>query len=224
MGQMGQMGEGAMSEATEAAAAAQAKKKVFSIEQVLAKEVEVITGKALATHPEDEPHEELRKRLNDDQRDKFSDKGDPIESRFEFYAELNSLNRAALCCSGGGIRSATFCLGVIQAFAACDLSKSATPAEHSATSAGLDSKIKVTVDHTSSALGCFHYLSTVSGGGYIGSWLSTWRFRAGLTKVIEGLISRRRGPDIEPASRLYHQRRRRHGPSMPPEDYRTGSG
>ena len=26
-----------------------------------------------------------------------------------------------------------------------------------------------------SALGCFHYLSTVSGGGYVGSWLSSWR-------------------------------------------------
>jgi len=23
----------------------------------------------------------------------------------------------------------------------------------------------------------FHYLSTVSGGGYIGSWLSAWAYR-----------------------------------------------
>ena len=52
--------------------------------------------------------------------------------------------RTALCISGGGIRSATFALGVIQGLA----------------SAGILKK--------------FDYLSTVSGGGYIGSWLSSW--------------------------------------------------
>lgn len=52
--------------------------------------------------------------------------------------------RTALCISGGGIRSATFALGVIQ---------------------GLS-----TLGH----LKRFDYLSTVSGGGYIGSWLSSW--------------------------------------------------
>ncbi|HSQ19688.1 MAG TPA: hypothetical protein VLR92_04860 [Blastocatellia bacterium] len=29
----------------------------------------------------------------------------------------------------------------------------------------------------------FHYQSTVSGGGYIGSWLSAWINRAGLTSI-----------------------------------------
>jgi len=53
--------------------------------------------------------------------------------------------RAALCLSGGGIRSASFALGVLQAFAAKGL------------------------------LDRFHYLSTVSGGGYIGGWLTAWR-------------------------------------------------
>src|SRR5438552_15549216 len=57
--------------------------------------------------------------------------------------------RAALCISGGGIRSATFALGVLQGLARCGL------------------------------LGKFHYLSTVSGGGYIGAWLSAWIHRAG---------------------------------------------
>src|SRR5438094_42893 len=52
--------------------------------------------------------------------------------------------RAALCISGGGIRSATFGLGILQGLARCGL------------------------------LDKFHYLSTVSGGGYIGSWLSAW--------------------------------------------------
>lgn len=52
---------------------------------------------------------------------------------------------AALCLSGGGIRSATFALGVLEALARFEL------------------------------LDQFHYLSTVSGGGYIGSWLTAWR-------------------------------------------------
>lgn len=56
--------------------------------------------------------------------------------------------RAALCISGGGIRSATFALGVLQGLARCGLLKK------------------------------FHYLSTVSGGGYIGGWLSAWIQRA----------------------------------------------
>jgi hypothetical protein len=47
-----------------------------------------------------------------------------------------------LAISGGGIRSATFALGVLESLKCC----------------GLLSK--------------FHYLSTVSGGGYIGAWLS----------------------------------------------------
>lgn len=52
--------------------------------------------------------------------------------------------RSALCVSGGGIRSATFALGAVQALA----------------KAGLLSK--------------FDFLSTVSGGGYLGSLLSAW--------------------------------------------------
>jgi patatin-like phospholipase len=53
--------------------------------------------------------------------------------------------RAALCLSGGGIRSASFALGLVQALA--------------------ERKI----------LRHFHFLSTVSGGGYIGAWLTVWR-------------------------------------------------
>jgi hypothetical protein len=53
-----------------------------------------------------------------------------------------------LAFSGGGIRSATFCLGVIQALARLRL------------------------------LHGFDYLSTVSGGGYIGAWLSALIFRS----------------------------------------------
>ena len=56
---------------------------------------------------------------------------------------------AALCLSGGGIRSASFALGIIQGFNRFGL------------------------------LEKFTYLSTVSGGGYVGSWLSAWRHHAG---------------------------------------------
>ena len=55
----------------------------------------------------------------------------------------------ALCISGGGIRSATFALGILQGLAEKDL------------------------------LSKFDYLSTVSGGGYIGGWLTAWKHRAG---------------------------------------------
>ena len=54
-----------------------------------------------------------------------------------------------LAFSGGGIRSATFNLGILQGLASFGL------------------------------LGKFDYLSTVSGGGYIGSWLAAWIHREG---------------------------------------------
>jgi uncharacterized membrane protein len=63
----------------------------------------------------------------------------------EVHARADRL--PALCLSGGGIRSATFSLGVMQVLAKEGL------------------------------LHQFKYLSTVSGGGYIGSWLTAWIHR-----------------------------------------------
>ena len=63
----------------------------------------------------------------------------------------------ALCLSGGGIRSATFALGVMQGLARFGL------------------------------LNRFHYLSSVSGGGYIAGWLTAWRHCADDQKVREGM-------------------------------------
>ena len=80
---------------------------------------------------------------------------DPKASEPELLAELfQKVHRqpkpfSALCISGGGIRSATFALGALQSMA----------------------------DH--GCLGEFDYLSTVSGGGYIGSWLTAWIQRVG---------------------------------------------
>src|SRR5262245_46196383 len=77
-------------------------------------------------------------------------------------ALLPSKRRAALCISGGGIRSASFALGVIQG-----LARLGTAAKDS-------------------FLAKIDYLSTVSGGGYIGSWLSGWaQRRGGMLPVVE---------------------------------------
>ena len=60
-----------------------------------------------------------------------------------------------LAFSGGGIRSATFNLGILQGLSAANL------------------------------LSKIDYLSTVSGGGYIGSWLISWIKRAGGVTEVE---------------------------------------
>ncbi|WP_377298364.1 patatin-like phospholipase family protein [Rhizobium sp. SGZ-381] len=94
---------------------------------------------------------------------------------------LNRLNRSALCISGGGIRSATFALGVIQALATHPRRSANEPAEPQ-----------------DALLGRFRYLSTVSGGGYIGSWLSAWLSRESFVDVQRQLTARPEGPDVEP--------------------------
>lgn len=78
----------------------------------------------------------------------------------------------ALCLSGGGIRSATFCLGVMQGLAQKKL------------------------------LGRFHYLSTVSGGGYIGSWLSAWIKQCGLSRILELLGDRHEAQNTQTPRKL----------------------
>ena len=78
--------------------------------------------------------------------------------------------QAALCFSGGGIRSGTFALGVVQSLARHDL------------------------------LGHFDYISTVSGGGYIGGWLTAWihRHTDGLDGVVKDLKGEARASKLEP--------------------------
>jgi hypothetical protein len=93
------------------------------------------------------------------------------------------LNSAALCLSGGGIRSASFALGVIEALAVHPRPQANEQAN----------------DESQSLLCQFHYLSTVSGGGYIGSWLSAWIARAGYPAVWKRLVGRRDHPDVEPS-------------------------
>jgi hypothetical protein len=82
-----------------------------------------------------------------------------LRKLWENVHKLAGDGRSALCLSGGGVRSAAFNLGVLQGLARLGL------------------------------LGRFHYLSTVSGGGYIGCWLSAWRRRSekGIHDVSRGL-------------------------------------
>jgi len=72
-----------------------------------------------------------------------------------------------LAFSGGGIRSATFNLGVLQALA--------------------ELKLLTRVD----------YLSTVSGGGYIGSWLTAWIHRIAQCTPGAGTAGARSGEPIQ---------------------------
>ncbi len=64
--------------------------------------------------------------------------------------------------SGGGIRSAAFCLGALQAMDAVVQAGDAPPPTHN---------VRPAADETPSVLDRFDYLSTVSGGGYIGASL-----------------------------------------------------
>jgi hypothetical protein len=151
---------------------------------VLLKEAEVIHG---AT-----PAPEIRQAIDlfDAQRlEDATDSGDdaPLnETSPAAYQWLNSLNRTALCLSGGGIRSASFALGVLQALAA-------HPRRH-------DDDRHVDGPQNS-LLAQFNYLSTVSGGGYIGSWFSAWIARHKYPFVWSCLVRRpneARDPGMEP--------------------------
>src|SRR5262245_57616927 len=115
------------------------------------------------------------------------------------YDARFGLKSAALCLSGGGIRSAAFALGVIQALAVHPRplkdDKARFITEHDPGEIDRGGRVDKPGD---SLLARFHYLSTVSGGGYIGSWLSAWVTRAGFPVVWQNLIGRPQGSDIEP--------------------------
>ena len=70
-------------------------------------------------------------------------------NREQLCAAVHEAKLAGLAFSGGGIRSATFNLGILQALAELNMLRD------------------------------FDYLSTVSGGGYIGAWFSKWLHHLG---------------------------------------------
>jgi hypothetical protein len=127
----------------------------FRLSQVLAEEYERLHGSRVDFPPEMSEPERLK----------------------AIYRRIHALphGRAALCLSGGGIRSATFGLGVIQGLARVNL------------------------------LDKFDYLSTVSGGGYIGSWLTAWikhhpRGLAGVTQELSVLARAPLEPEPDPVN------------------------
>lgn len=81
-----------------------------------------------------------------------------------------------LAISGGGIRSASFGLGVMQALVSTTPKDSSTPKDSEITKA---SKTPRLIKTPGGLLSRIDYLSTVSGGGYIGSSL-TWFLHNGL--------------------------------------------
>ena len=81
------------------------------------------------------------------------------------YEKAKEMKLFALTMSGGGIRSATFNLGILQGMA----------------EKGMLNKID--------------YLSTVSGGGYIGSWIATWIKRIGSVNKVSDRLNADKSPD-----------------------------
>jgi len=81
-----------------------------------------------------------------------------VASEGDAYKRAAKSALMGLCFSGGGIRSATFNLGILQGLAELRL------------------------------LRCFDYLSTVSGGGYVHQWLAAWSRNRGFTEVEKQLI------------------------------------
>ena len=94
---------------------------------------------------------------------------------------LQLTDASALCLSGGGIRSASFCLGVLQGLSRISESSEA---------GGKTKNLMEELD----------FLSTVSGGGYIGSWLIAWTYRRMLADRAEPAIHGR----LYPFGRLRH--------------------
>jgi len=126
----------------------------------------------MIANDEDEPSEtaHLNRRIIDEiAGDDCLTPGPRARLEKYFDAVHERKDTSALCLSGGGIRSATFALGVLQALASHNL------------------------------LDKFDYISTVSGGGYIGSWLSSWirRHPKGLRGVAAEMAARPTDP-LEP--------------------------
>jgi patatin-like phospholipase len=146
------------------------------LSEVLADEIQAINGGPITVadpnggpaRPLDDVLEEAGRRARE-QDPSAQDEAAAHAQRRIVYEQARRLNLSALCLSGGGIRSASVSLGVIQALVDKGLLRQ------------------------------FHYLSTVSGGGYIGSWLSAWLYHTrNADTVIEQLREKRSDSDHEP--------------------------
>jgi len=87
-------------------------------------------------------------------------------------------DRVGLALSGGGIRSATFCMGVLQALSRKEVFRH------------------------------FDYMSTVSGGGYTGALISSWmRVQEGNPSVQDGPFAASAGEEPEAVRRIRNRSR-----------------
>jgi hypothetical protein len=148
----------------------------LTVWEVLAQEYEE-TGHAEVSDLEYRALADRYKTEQDKARARADDKGqDPQFEKVRCAAEykfrdalvmrLHKAKTTAICFSGGGIRSATFSLGILQ-----ELARRSDPAKRQ--------------DKTPGILSQLDYLSTVSGGGYLGAWFSSWLTRqAGTMQVI----------------------------------------
>ncbi|HEU5248399.1 MAG TPA: patatin-like phospholipase family protein, partial [Thermoanaerobaculia bacterium] len=92
-------------------------------------------------------------------------KGEDVKS---IYRRIGRIPLSALCLSGGGVRSATFNLGILQSLAGLRL------------------------------LDRFDYLSSVSGGGFVAGWLRTWIHRESCKAVSTALSRPSKVQDFDP--------------------------
>lgn len=104
------------------------------------------------------------------EHDRRVERATDADGEADAASRARAANLCGLAFSGGGIRSATFNLGILQSLARHGL------------------------------LERFDYLSTVSGGGYIGAWLTAWihRHRDGVQGVQGEMREALRGATAEP--------------------------
>ena len=93
---------------------------------------------------------------------------------------LHRMSASAVCLSGGGIRSASFSLGILQG-----LARFSRP--EPAPSISGPRRNQPPRAPGNGLLDRLDYLSTVSGGGYIGSWLMAWARRRSFSQVVTEL-------------------------------------
>jgi len=141
----------------------------FSFNQVYLEELQALrnepagTGGAfgdLAPEGFGDGSDDARERRAKNLREIYDAVSERLDGRDEAHRPLS-----ALCFSGGGIRSATFNLGVLQALARAGV------------------------------LGKFDYISSVSGGGYISGWLAAWRHRIDQDTVFKALAENEPPPN-----------------------------
>jgi hypothetical protein len=119
----------------------------------------------------------------------------------ELYQIIHRLpeKRSALCLSGGGVQNADLNLGVIQA-----LIRAGPEAPH-LRSATFNLGILQGLAR-GGLLDKFDYLSTVSGGGFIGSWLTAWIHREkGNVSAVASQLARSPDDPLKPEPEPLHR-------------------